>query len=116
MTRVPAITKFAKIRSGNDFFFYFRRGANTTTTNIVDPSNVTTARPAPSPLPPLFRRRFPLPYITLRCFPLSRIAGRHTTTSSVGEGFFVQSVAQRGQFALRIGRVGVGRRWGYAFA
>jgi hypothetical protein len=83
------------------------------TATDVEPSNASTAGLGALSCLPLFRRGLPLPCVIICRFLLPRAAGRCTVMLS--GSFFIRRVAQRGQFALRIGRVGVGRRWGYAF-
>lgn len=79
------------------------------TTNMELSNASSAGLGAPNCLPPLFRRRLPLPCVVLRRLPLSRAAGRRID-SLIGD-IFVRRVAQRGWFALGTGRVGVGWRW-----
>ena len=81
-------------------------GNITTATNMEGKNYQMRDAGAVNRLSPLFWRRLPLPCVVLRLFPLSRAAG--SRSDSLSGGFFVRRVAQRGRFALRTGRVGVG--------
>jgi hypothetical protein len=60
---------------------------------------------------PLFRHCLSLSCVILRCFPLSLAAGRRAANLSEGFCTLTWRVAQRGRFALKNGRGGIGCHW-----